>query len=39
MGRSWEEYGKVCDYVPVSEVAEAAYLFSEFTTRSTVGAS
>jgi hypothetical protein len=27
----WEEYGKVCDYVPVSQVAEASQMFSEFT--------
>jgi quinol monooxygenase YgiN len=29
--KMWEEYGKVCDYVPVAQVAEAATLFSEFT--------
>jgi hypothetical protein len=29
--RMWEEYGKVCDYIPVAQVAEAAQLFSEFT--------
>jgi hypothetical protein len=29
--RMWEEYGKVCDYVPVAQVPEAAQLFSEFT--------
>ena len=29
--RMWEEYGKVCDYVPVGQVAETAQLFSEFT--------
>jgi hypothetical protein len=27
----WEEYGKVCDYIPISQVAEASQLFSEFT--------
>ena len=27
----WEQYEKVCDYVPVSEVAEIAQLFSQFT--------
>lgn len=27
----WEEFGKVCDYVPVALVAEAAQMFSEFT--------
>ena len=27
----WEEFGAVCDYVPVGEVAEAAQLFSGFT--------
>jgi hypothetical protein len=29
--RMWEEYGKVCDYVPVAQLPEAAQLFSEFT--------
>lgn len=29
--RMWEEYGKVCDYIPISQVAEASQLFSEFT--------
>jgi len=29
--KMWEEYGKVCDYIPISQVAEAANLFSEFT--------
>lgn len=29
--RMWEEYGKVCDYVPISQVAEASQMFSEFT--------
>jgi hypothetical protein len=28
--RMWEEYGKVCDVIPVGQVAEAAQLFSEF---------
>jgi hypothetical protein len=28
--RMWEEYGKVCDYIPVSQVPEAAQMFSEF---------
>lgn len=27
----WGEYGEVCDYVPVTSVAEAAQLFSNFT--------
>jgi hypothetical protein len=27
----WEEYEKVCTYVPVAEVPEAADLFSEFS--------
>jgi quinol monooxygenase YgiN len=26
----WERYAEVCDYVPVTTVAEAAQLFSEF---------
>jgi hypothetical protein len=29
--RMWEEYGKVCDYVPVGQVPEASQLFAEFT--------
>lgn len=29
--RMWEEYGKVCDYLPISQVAEASQMFSEFT--------
>ena len=29
--RMWEEYGKVCDYIPVAQVPEAAQMFSEFT--------
>jgi hypothetical protein len=29
--KMWEEYGKVCDYVPIAHVPEAAQLFSEFT--------
>jgi hypothetical protein len=29
--RMWEEYGKVCDYIPVAQVSEAAQMFSEFT--------
>jgi len=27
----WEQYGVVCDYVPISQVPEASQLFSEFT--------
>lgn len=27
----WDEFGKVCDYVPAAQVSEAANLFSEFT--------
>ncbi len=27
----WEDYARVCDYVPVGSVAEASELFSEFT--------
>lgn len=26
----WDEYADVCDYVPISEIAEAADLFSGF---------
>jgi hypothetical protein len=29
--RMWEEYGKVCDFVPVARVPEASQMFSEFT--------
>ena len=29
--RMWEEYAKVCDYIPVAQVPEAAQMFSEFT--------
>ena len=29
--RMWEEYAKVCDYIPVGQVPEAAQMFSEFT--------
>lgn len=27
----WEEYASICDYIPISEVAEANQLFSEFS--------
>ncbi len=27
----WEEFGRVCTYVPIGSVAESARLFSEFT--------
>ena len=27
----WQKYAEVCDYIPISEVSEAAQLFSEFT--------
>jgi hypothetical protein len=26
----WEEYGKVCDYVPIASVPEAAQLFANY---------
>ena len=29
--KMWEEYGKVCDYVPVAQVPEGSQMFSEFT--------
>jgi quinol monooxygenase YgiN len=29
--RMWQEYGKLCDYVPVAQVPEASQMFSEFT--------
>jgi hypothetical protein len=28
--RMWEAFGKVCDFVPVAQVPEAAQMFSEF---------
>jgi hypothetical protein len=28
--KMWEEYGKVCDYVPVAQVPEASQMFAEF---------
>jgi hypothetical protein len=28
--RMWEEFGKVCDFVPMAQVPEAAQMFSEF---------
>jgi len=28
--RMWEEYAKVCDYIPVAQVPEAAQMFAEF---------
>ena len=27
----WEQYSRVCDYIPVGDVPEAGQLFSEFT--------
>ncbi|MFD2589178.1 hypothetical protein ACFSQJ_19800 [Croceitalea marina] len=27
----WEEYSKVCEYIPISNVKESKNLFSEFT--------
>ena len=27
----WQEYAEVCDYVPITDVAEAHQVFSEFT--------
>jgi hypothetical protein len=29
--KMWEAYGKVCDYIPIAQVPEAAQLFAEFT--------
>ena len=28
--KMWEQYGEVCDYIPVGQVPEAAQMFSEF---------
>lgn len=30
IARLWEEFGRVCDYVPVGQVAECRDLFAEF---------
>ena len=27
----WEQYGQVCDYIPVSQLSEASQMFSDFT--------
>lgn len=29
--KMWEQYGQVCDYIPVAQVPEATQLFSNFT--------
>jgi hypothetical protein len=29
--KMWEEFGAVCDYVPLAAVAEAGEMFAEFT--------
>jgi hypothetical protein len=29
--KMWEQYGAVCDYIPVSQVPEASQMFSGFT--------
>jgi len=29
--KMWEQFGKVCDYIPISEVEESRSVFSEFT--------
>ena len=29
--KMWQEYGLVCDYIPVAQVPEAGALFSNFT--------
>ena len=29
--KMWEDYAKVCEYIPISEVAESKELFSEFS--------
>lgn len=31
VGKMWERFGEVCDYIPVAQVPEAGKLFSEFT--------
>jgi hypothetical protein len=35
--RMWDEYGKVCDYIPISQVPEAAQMFSNFTPLTVAG--
>jgi hypothetical protein len=29
--KMWEQYGNVCDYIPIAQVPEASQMFSEFT--------
>jgi hypothetical protein len=29
--KMWEEYSRVCDYVPISQIPEASQLFSDYT--------
>jgi hypothetical protein len=29
--KMWEEYATVCDYIPISQVPEAAQMFANFT--------
>jgi len=29
--KMWEQYGQICDYIPVAQVPEATQLFSNFT--------
>ena len=31
VGEMWEQYNKVCEYIPIAEVPEANQLFSQFT--------
>jgi quinol monooxygenase YgiN len=31
VGKMWEEFGAVCDYVPIGSLSEASQLFAEFT--------
>ena len=33
--KMWEEYSKVCEFIPISEVEESKNLFSEFSPFST----
>lgn len=30
VGKMWEEYSKVCEYIPISNVSESKNMFSEF---------
>ena len=31
VNKMWEDYSKVCEYIPISDLEESSNLFSEFT--------